>query len=78
MPTRPLVLSSTAVLQLLLSCRPAADSVVLLKVPNILRIEPRPYDPNSFEEGVEEIVDERTGKVTVRPRDINVIRWRFK
>jgi hypothetical protein len=49
-----------------------------LKIPNILRIEPRPYDPNSFEEGYEELLDERTGNIKIRPRDINVIRWRFK
>eukprot|EP00882_Tetradesmus_deserticola_P006046 GHRQ01006364.1.p1 GENE.GHRQ01006364.1~~GHRQ01006364.1.p1 ORF type:complete len:409 (+),score=168.08 GHRQ01006364.1:282-1508(+) len=58
--------------------RPAGGNVMLLKIPNILRIEPRPYDPNAFEEGVEELIDERTGVVRVRPRDINVIRWRFK
>lgn len=64
--------------RLLLSCRPAADSVVLLKVPNILRIEPRPYDPALFEEGAEEIMDPNTGVVKTRPRDINVVRWRLK
>ncbi|WIA21380.1 hypothetical protein OEZ85_000598 [Tetradesmus obliquus] len=58
--------------------RPAADSVVLLKVPNILRIEPRPYDPALFEEGAEEIMDPNTGVVKTRPRDINVVRWRLK
>jgi RNA polymerase-associated protein LEO1 len=59
-------------------CRPASDSVVLLKVPNIVRVDPRPYDPNTFEEGEEAITDERTGITKIRPRDINVIRWRFK
>jgi RNA polymerase-associated protein LEO1 len=52
--------------------------VVLLKVPNIVRVDPRPYDPNTFEEGEEAITDERTGITKIRPRDINVIRWRFK
>lgn len=49
-----------------------------MKMPNILRIDPRPFDPATFEEGVEEYVDERTGQVRVRPRDINVIRWRYR
>lgn len=48
-----------------------------MKVPNIIRIDPRPYDPNMFDGGVEEMEDE-TGKIRVRPKDINVIRWRYR
>jgi hypothetical protein len=48
-----------------------------MKVPNILRIEPRPWDPAAFDGGYEETVDER-GVRRVRPRDINVVRWRLR
>jgi hypothetical protein len=39
-------------------CRPPADRLLLLKMPNVLRIDPRPFDPATFEEGIEEYVDE--------------------
>ncbi|KAF8066373.1 hypothetical protein HT031_002697 [Scenedesmus sp. PABB004] len=57
--------------------RPPPGRVVVMRLPNVLRIDPRPYDPEAFDGGAEEYVDER-GVTRVRPRDINVIRWRYR
>eukprot|EP00879_Flechtneria_rotunda_P006999 GHRR01007348.1.p1 GENE.GHRR01007348.1~~GHRR01007348.1.p1 ORF type:complete len:349 (+),score=133.14 GHRR01007348.1:242-1288(+) len=57
--------------------RPAPDQVLLMKMPNILKVDPRPFDPATFSGGIEEYTDAR-GHKRRRPRDINVIRWRYR
>ncbi|EFN59422.1 hypothetical protein CHLNCDRAFT_137949 [Chlorella variabilis] len=52
------------------------DSLRLVKLPNILGVEARPFDPDTFDAGAEEEVDER-GFKRVRLRDQNCIRWRW-
>jgi len=49
---------------------------MLLKVPNIIKVDPMAYDPEGFEGGFEEVVEK--GKKRLRPCDINVIRWRYR
>jgi Leo1-like protein len=60
-----------------LMARPEPGSVLLLRLPNILHVDTRPYDPAEFDGGVETFVDER-GVSRTRPRDINVVRWRYR
>lgn len=49
---------------------------MLLKVPNILKVDPTAYDPDAFDGGFEEVIEK--GKRRLRPNDINVIRWRYR
>ena len=52
--------------------RPAADAkLFLVRVPNILQLQPRPFDPDTFEE--EDLGD---GEEVSKVRAENVIRWR--
>jgi len=48
----------------------------LAKLSNILAIEPRPFDPATYELEQAEYIDER-GHKRVRLRDANAIRWRW-
>lgn len=50
--------------------------MVLLKVPNIIKVDPMPYDPEQTDIQPELIVE--GGKKRMRPNDINVIRWRYR
>lgn len=49
------------------------DSLRLVKLPNILGVEARPFDPDTFDAGAEVEVDER-GFKRVRLSDQNCIR----
>jgi hypothetical protein len=49
---------------------------LLLKVPNIIKVDPLPYDPEQTDIEPEEV--DEGGKKKVRPNDINVIRWRYR
>lgn len=53
---------------------PPQDQLRLVKLPNILGVEPRPFDPDSFDAGAEVEIDAR-GLKRVRLRDLNCIRW---
>ncbi|KAL4430964.1 hypothetical protein ABPG75_006220 [Micractinium tetrahymenae] len=55
---------------------PPQDQLRLVKLPNILGVEPRPFDPESFDAGAEVEIDAR-GLKRVRLRDLNCIRWRW-
>jgi hypothetical protein len=50
--------------------------MVLLKVPNVIKVDPLPYDPDTTDIEPEEVYD--NGKKRTRPNDINVIRWRYR
>jgi hypothetical protein len=57
--------------------RPRAGQLLLLKVPNIIKFDPLPYDPEQTD--IEpEVIDEGGKKKTVRSNDVNVIRWRYR
>lgn len=56
--------------------RPRAGQLLLLKVPNIIKVDPLPYDPEQTD--IEPEVIDEGGKKKVRPNDINVIRWRYR
>jgi RNA polymerase-associated protein LEO1 len=55
---------------------PPQDSLRLVKLPNILGVEPRPFDPDTFGAGAQVEIDAR-GFKRVRLRDQNCIRWRW-
>jgi hypothetical protein len=55
---------------------PPQDSLRLVKLPNILGVEPRPFDPDTFDAGAQVEIDAR-GFKRVRLRDQNCIRWRW-
>lgn len=57
--------------------RPPRDKVFLLKLTNILGIDPKPFDPATYEAKDMVYVDER-GQKRVRMRNTNVIRWRHR
>lgn len=50
--------------------------MLLLKVPNVIKVEPLPYDPDQTDIEPEEVYD--NGKKRLRANDINVIRWRYR
>jgi hypothetical protein len=50
--------------------------MLLLRIPNVLRVDAAAYDPDAFDGGLEEVADPRTGVRRLRPNDINVLRWR--
>lgn len=57
--------------------RPSSRQLLLMKVPNIIKVDPQPYDPATTE--VEpELMVEPSGKRKLRPNDINVVRWRYR
>ncbi len=53
---------------------PPQDQLRLVKLPNILGVEPRPFEAESFDAGAEVEIDAR-GLKRVRLRDLNCIRW---
>ncbi|KAL4426799.1 hypothetical protein ABPG77_006585 [Micractinium sp. CCAP 211/92] len=55
---------------------PPQDQLRLVKLPNILGVEPRPFEAESFDAGAEVEIDAR-GLKRVRLRDLNCIRWRW-
>jgi hypothetical protein len=57
-------------------CRPGPGRLLLMKVPNIIKVEPHPYNPDTTEVEPELVVE--GGKKRLRPNDINVIRWRYR
>jgi RNA polymerase-associated protein LEO1 len=52
------------------------DQLRLTKLSNIIAIEPRPFDPKTYEPSGAEYIDER-GHKRVRLHDTNAIRWRW-
>lgn len=52
------------------------DQLRLTKLSNIIAIEPRPFDPETYEPSGAEYIDER-GHKRVRLHDTNAIRWRW-
>jgi RNA polymerase-associated protein LEO1 len=52
------------------------EQLRLTKLSNIIAIEPRPFDPETYEPNGVEYVDER-GHKRVRLHDTNAIRWRW-
>lgn len=50
--------------------------MLLLKVPNVIKVEPLPYDPDQTDIEPEEVYE--NGKKRLRANDINVIRWRYR
>lgn len=57
--------------------RPPSKNLYLVKLPNFLGIDPRPFDPDThmFEDDTEDVDDE--GKKVIRPTSETTIRWRF-
>lgn len=55
---------------------PPKDKVHLLKLTNIVGIQPKPFDPDTFQKEEEMYYDD-DGKQRIRLRDHNVIRWRY-
>jgi RNA polymerase-associated protein LEO1 len=52
------------------------DQLRLTKLSNIISIEPRPFDPETYEPNGTEYIDDR-GQKRVRLHDSNAIRWRW-
>jgi len=52
------------------------DQLRLTKLSNIIAIDPRPFDPETYEPSGAEYIDER-GHKRVRLHDTNAIRWRW-
>ena len=48
-----------------------------LQTSNIMHLEPRPFDPATFDKEEETYEDDVTGEVKVRLRDESTIRWRI-
>lgn len=55
---------------------PPKEKLHLLKLTNIIGIQTKPFDPETFQKEEEVYIDER-GHERVRIRDSNVIRWRW-
>jgi RNA polymerase-associated protein LEO1 len=55
---------------------PLASQLSLARLSNIIAIEPRPFDPDTFEPEQTEYIDER-GNKRIRLADANAVRWRW-
>lgn len=47
-----------------------------VKLPNFLSVEPRPFDPNTYEEDDEEETHDEEGRARLKLKVENTIRWR--
>jgi hypothetical protein len=56
--------------------RPPSSKLLLMKVPNLIKVDPQPYDPATTELEPEMVM--QNGKRQLRPNDINVVRWRYR